>query len=78
VQWPLVCFHAQQAAEKYLKAFLVSHGIEAEKTHDLERLLETCLERDPGLTVLHSDCQQLTDYAMDSRGHSLPGHQAAR
>jgi len=24
--WSVVCFHAQQAAEKYLKAFLVFHG----------------------------------------------------
>lgn len=27
-------FHSQQAAEKYLKAFLVWHQIEFQKTHD--------------------------------------------
>lgn len=35
-----VGFHAQQAAEKYLKAFLVHHQIEFPKTHDLDRLLD--------------------------------------
>ena len=33
-----VCFHAQQCAEKYLKALLVLHGIDFPKTHDLEAL----------------------------------------
>ncbi|WXG41970.1 MAG: HEPN domain-containing protein [Candidatus Freyarchaeum deiterrae] len=27
----IICFHAQQCAEKYLKAFLIYHGIEFEK-----------------------------------------------
>lgn len=30
-----VCFHAQQCAEKYLKAWLVENQIAAQKTHDL-------------------------------------------
>lgn len=33
-----VCFHAQQCAEKYLKALLVVRGIDFPKTHDLEAL----------------------------------------
>ena len=33
-------FHAQQAAEKFLKAFLVWHQIEFPKTHDLSQLLQ--------------------------------------
>ena len=36
----IIAFHSQQAAEKYLKAFLVSRQIEFPKTHDLEELLE--------------------------------------
>jgi len=35
-----VGFHCQQAAEKYLKAFLVFHQIPFPKTHDLDELLE--------------------------------------
>jgi HEPN domain-containing protein len=43
------CFHCQQAAEKYLKAFLVRHQIEFPKTHNLGELLERCAKADPGL-----------------------------
>jgi HEPN domain-containing protein len=35
-----VLFHAQQAAEKYLKALLVSFQVEFRKTHDIVQLLE--------------------------------------
>lgn len=34
-----VCFHSQQAAEKYLKALLTWHQIEFPKTHAIEQLL---------------------------------------
>jgi HEPN domain-containing protein len=33
--WDHVCFNAQQAAEKYLKGFIVSRGGVPPKTHDL-------------------------------------------
>ena len=33
-----VCFHAQQAIEKCLKAVLIRHSVELHKTHDLEEL----------------------------------------
>lgn len=38
--WDAISFHCQQAAEKYLKAFLVNHQTEFPKTHDIEELLE--------------------------------------
>lgn len=34
----IVCFHAQQAIEKYLKALLVANHIAFPKIHDLKRL----------------------------------------
>ena len=34
------CFHAQQGAEKYLKAFLSFNGIRFPRTHDIEELLD--------------------------------------
>lgn len=34
-----VGFHAQQCVEKYLKAVLVTKGIEFPKTHDIEKLV---------------------------------------
>ena len=35
----IICFHCQQTAEKYLKAFIFLQDIEPEKTHDLRELL---------------------------------------
>lgn len=33
-----VCFHAQQCAEKYLKALLLARGVRFPRTHDLLEL----------------------------------------
>ncbi|TVR72905.1 MAG: HEPN domain-containing protein [Marinilabiliales bacterium] len=37
-----ICFHAQQASEKFLKAFLVHHDVDFPRTHDLDFLLIEC------------------------------------
>lgn len=39
-----VCFHSQQAVEKLLKAFLISHNVEFSRTHDVVYLLTLCSE----------------------------------
>ncbi len=52
-----VGFHAQQAAEKYLKAFLVFKQREFPKTHDLGKLLDLVASVD---TVLSDSLQQIT------------------
>ena len=36
------CFHAQQSAEKYLKALLLQKRVEFPKTHDLDTLNMFC------------------------------------
>ena len=36
----VLCFHCQQAAEKYLKAFLAYKGNVPERTHLIERLIQ--------------------------------------
>jgi HEPN domain-containing protein len=35
----LLCFHAQQAAEKAIKAVLIAHGIEPPRTHNITALI---------------------------------------
>lgn len=67
IPWDTVCFHAQQAAEKILKAFLVFHGGEVSKTHDLVALLARCVECEAGLAGLESDCRTLTSYGVAAR-----------
>lgn len=60
-------FHAQQAAEKYLKAFLVAHQVDFPKTHDLGRLLDLVASVDAALADSLSGAVQLTDYGVDAR-----------
>jgi HEPN domain-containing protein len=67
IPWDTVCFHAQQVAEKLLKAFLVSQGRDLSKTHDLVALLALCVECNTGLAVLESDCRKLTSYGVAAR-----------
>lgn len=38
----LTAYHAEQCAEKYLKAFLVSNRVDFPYTHSIIRLLELC------------------------------------
>lgn len=70
-----VCFHAQQCAEKYLKAFLVFHRIAFPKTHDLLDLLELAKRADPTLELLRPDLAYLEPYAVEFR---YPGEFATR
>ena len=65
--WDIVCFHAQQSAEKVLKAFLIFHGQSPPRTHDLSRLLTDCVAFDPTLTSIRKDCVRLTAYGVESR-----------
>ena len=48
VKFRLACFHAQQAVEKLLKAVLVFHAIDFQRTHDLHTLATALLKN--GLT----------------------------
>jgi HEPN domain-containing protein len=62
-----ICFHAQQCAEKCLKAFLVWKDQDVERTHDLVRLLEYCLPLDPSFETLRDAAIILTDYPVETR-----------
>ena len=42
-----ICMHAQQAVEKFLKAFLVFNNVDFPRTHDVDFLLEKCKKIDP-------------------------------
>ena len=61
------CFHAQQAAEKYLKALLCFNNIEFPKTHDIERLIELSGSVDRRFIDLIDEALLLTGYAVESR-----------
>ena len=60
----IICYHCQQSAEKYLKAFIFSHDIEPDKTHDLEDLLEICQKYNTEFSTLSSKTYVLTRYGV--------------
>ena len=60
-------FHAQQAAEKSLKAFLSWHRVPFRKTHNLVELGEACCQIDPSLEPLLRRAAPLTEYAWKFR-----------
>ncbi len=61
-----LCFHAQQAAEKSIKAVLIKHAIPLIKTHNLKILLEQ-LSSILSVPAEIMNSVGLTDYAITSR-----------
>ena len=61
----LTAYHAQQCAEKYLKAFLVFHQIDFPYTHSITRLLEI----GAGILSINEfkEAEMLTSYAIATR-----------
>lgn len=62
-----VCFHAQQCAEKYIKARLIEEGLPVMRTHDLEILLNQLLPFEVGLTDLLQAVRILSAMAVEVR-----------
>lgn len=61
------CFHAQQCAEKYLKAILVSKGVAFAKAHDLLLLSNQCEKAGVFLVIEPKQLNTLSDYAVRVR-----------
>ena len=70
-----ICFHAQQCAEKYLKARLCEADISFSKIHDLVALLEQALDAEPEWETFRENLAYLSDFAVTFR---YPGESADR
>jgi HEPN domain-containing protein len=62
-----ICFHCQQAVEKFLKAFLVYHDTEFPYTHNLKDLVDLAATIDPEIARFREKVEQLTPYAVEIR-----------
>jgi HEPN domain-containing protein len=60
-------FHAQQAAEKALKAAMCLRSLEYRRTHDLEELAGRLTDAGHPPTVAETDLRLLTPYAVEYR-----------
>lgn len=72
--WFAAAFHAHQAAEKFLKAFLVRHQIPFPKTHDLNQLLDLTAKADGSLKTESASAAMLTPFGVEFR---YPGEEVA-
>lgn len=67
----LIAYHAQQCAEKYLKAYLVFNGIDFPYTHDIRKLLKLCAKE---WTEKLGKAERLTPFSITTR---YPGEDKA-
>ena len=66
-----ICFHAQQAIEKYLKAWLQETNRPVPRTHNLVELLDLIVPVLPAWDRWRNDFSLFTKHAVDSR---YPGY----
>ncbi len=62
-----LCFQAQQAAEKALKALLLSLKVRFPYTHDLATLLRLLVESGCQIPADFEDITELNDFAVEAR-----------
>lgn len=70
-----VCFHTQQTAEKYLKAWMQEANNPIPKIHNLIDLVSLCIVIDPTFSILEQELRGLDGYAMRTR---YPGQNATK
>lgn len=79
---PIIAFHCQQAAEKYLKALLVRHRVEFPRTHNIGELLDLLIPVAGDVAASLREANRLTPYGVEIRYPGdfpdvLPGEEAA-
>ena len=62
-----VCFHAQQAAEKAIKALIASRGLVPQRTHDLTTLLNDAHANGWTVGPLREPCEVVNPYSVTAR-----------
>lgn len=62
-----ISFHIQQAAEKYLKGFLIAKGKKLEMIHDLVKLLSDAIRIDPDFEQFKEIVEKVTNFYFESR-----------
>lgn len=70
-----VCFHSQQSAEKYLKAYPSLKKAVFQKTHDLTLLKNLCAKSESGFEFPADLVISLNPYVVEFR---YPGERASR
>lgn len=64
------CFHAEQAAQKYLKAYLTANETRVPwfaLMDDLEKLMQMCSEHDPSFLTIRTAQKELTPHVVQAK-----------
>jgi HEPN domain-containing protein len=62
-----LCFHFHQAAEKYLKTYIIANDLEFKKIHDLMVLLKICLSKNKEFEKLRNSCKFINRFYIETR-----------
>ena len=65
IMYDIICFHATQAVEKFLKSFIINNGKTVEKIHDLDVLQKTAMGIDNLFANIRKDCVLLNEFVPD-------------
>jgi HEPN domain-containing protein len=65
--YEIICFHAQQCAEKYLKGLLAFRDVDFPKTHSIEDIISMCAKPYPSIKVELDGADALSAYAVETR-----------
>jgi HEPN domain-containing protein len=71
-------FHLQQAAEKYLKGYLLGKGWELERIHDLDKLLNVARSFDQHFDSFRATCKFVEEFYTEERYPFLPSQVPSR
>jgi HEPN domain-containing protein len=58
----IICFHATQAVEKFLKGYIINNGKTVEKIHDLDILQKSAMEIDNSFSDIKNACVLLNTF----------------
>ena len=62
LMYDVACFHATQAVEKLLKAYIIKNGLNVNKTHDLDHLQDIAIGIDNSFTNISKDCTLINEF----------------
>jgi HEPN domain-containing protein len=60
--YDITCFHATQAVEKLLKAYIIKNGLNVSKTHDIDHLQNIAMGIDNSFANISKDCVSLNEF----------------
>jgi len=63
----IICYHCEQSAEKFLKAFMILKDEQIMRTHDLVLLLHKCMIYEKEFNDIKQECVNLTKYGTITR-----------